>query len=144
MPAERDEPLGLEQACLQRDRIAAERPCLARPPQHLDELRPMPRLDDVARDEAFVDRAQDRTDVRVRGHDHPDRRREALLDDAQELLAAHLGHAHVRDEHGELLRLEQGERGFRIRSDDHVEVGQRLREHDPVRPLVIDVQDRRC
>ena len=113
--AERREPLGLEQAAMDRVRVAAEQPRLGRPAQHLRELGAHPRLDDVANDQAFVDRTQDRIDIRVRGDDHAHRLRPALLRDAQQLFAAHRGHPHVGHDDRDFFGLEDLERGLRVR-----------------------------
>ena len=142
--AERREPLGLEQSAVHRRRITAERVRLGGPPQNLHELGTDPRLDDVARDQSLVDRTQDRTDVRVGGHDHAEGLWTAFLRDPQQLLAVHRRHAHVGDDNRDLVLLEDLDRGLRIRRDLQREFArERLLEDDAVPPLVVDIKHQR-
>src|SRR5207249_11985486 len=65
-----------------------------------------------------------------------------LLDLAQELVAAHVGHALIGDQHRRRLVAQQLQRRGPRRHRANVKAGaKRLLEHDPVGPLIVDIDD---
>jgi hypothetical protein len=142
--AERREPLDVEEARAEGGVALHLRVHLLAPAQGLPELLPGPRLDEVARDEPLVHRPEDDVEVAVRGQHAAHDAGEARLDDLEQLVAGHAGHALIGDDDGDRVALEELERGLPVLDHaDRVLVREGLLEDRAADGIVVHVQDDR-